>query len=1412
MRTPTRSRLNHNFRPFIHRLNSVVFSPRGLIIVLLVCAALFVTTIAIADITAPGNPIVGVAATPGSSTSTLTTTGTVPGANNSPAAEQASNAIDDNTATKFLNFQETNCGFIVTPQLAGSLVTGFQITSGNDAPERDPLNVTLEGTNDSNATTTLNSTWTQIYSGVSGLAVDPGRSSLGVQINFTNVNSFNSYRFLVTSVRDGASANSTQLSELELIGSSASPANVSGTKTVSGTFSPGNSITYTIVLTNSGTSAQLDNPGNEFVDSLPAGLTLVSATATSGTVVATVATSTVTWNGTIPASGSVTITINATINGDTVGSTISNQGTVLYDADGNGSNESSRVTDDPSSEDEGDPTSFTVCGSNLIVSTTADSGPGSLRDAILGACPTATITFAPALTSGGPATIALTTGELLIDKNLTITGPGANLLSIARDSALETPQFRVYQISSGSTVNISGVTITNGHTAPGAEDSDLGSGDVGGAIFNNPGATLNLKNVAIKGNQTGAGNSAGGIGGAGGGLANFGTLNIVNSTISGNRTGNGGAGITGAGNGGEGGGIFNGGTMTMVNSTISGNQTGVGGNSAANATRGGDGGGIANAGTLTIINSTVSANQTGAGGSGSTGGDGGGVVARDRSTTTIKNSIIAGNIVAAGGSGTDLSGKFDADLNLIGSTAGATINGANNILNQSANLSPLANHGGPTETMLPLPGSLAINAGDDGTSLPQDTFDADGDANTVETLPVDQRGFVRVVDAKFDIGAVETNYAIIATRGSAQSAVINTAFALPLEATVKESGNTVSGIPVTFTPPASGPSGSFAGSNTVNTDANGVASSPTFTANSLAGAYSVVASLSGGSPIANFALVNTPANQTITFEPNPLPNKTFGDPDSTVDATASSGLPVTFTPSGNCTISGNTVHLTGAGSCTITASQAGNANFNPAPNVVRSFSIAKADQTINFGPLPDKHLGDPDFTVNATSTSGLPVTFTVSGQCTISGNTVHITGIGSCTVTAAQGGNANFNAAQSVARSFGITNAVQISLSQSNYNVNESTGFITITVNRSGDLSSAVSVDYATSDTGSSIDCSTLNSGLASARCDFGLTLGTLQFGPNETQKTFVIPITQDSYTEGPEIFSVNLSNATGNNVGLAAPSSATVTINDSTPAAPNAIDDTATFVRQHYRDFLNREADPAGLAFWVNEIDNCTPKPQCTEVKQINTSAAFFLSIEFQSTGILVRSFYVAALNRPATDGMPEFTEFLRDTQALQRGVIVDPNSSGWQVILNQNVDAFMKDFVMRPEFVGLYPTTDTPTQYVDKLYLHAQITPTTAERMKALSEFGTATTASDPAARGRALLDITQNTEFQTREMNRAFVQMQYFGYLRRNPNDAPDVDFSGYNFWLNKLNQFNGNFVDAEMVKAFITSAEFRHRFGP
>src|SRR5207244_5879625 len=91
---------------------------------------------------------------------------------------------------------------------------------------------------------------------------------------------------------------------------------------------------------------------------------------------------------------------------------------------------------------------------------------------------------------------------------------------------------------------------------------------------------------------------------------------------------------------------------------------------------------------------------------------------------------------------------------------------------------------------------------------------------------------------------------------------------------------------------------------------------------------------------------------------------------------------------------------------------------------------------------------------------------------------------------------------------------------------------------------------------------------------------------------------------------------------------------------------------------------------------------------------------------------------------------------------------------------------------------------------------------------------TPSDPALRADVLRKVADNATLQQREFNRAFVLMQYFGYLRRNPDAAPEpnLNFNGYNFWLNKLNQFNGDFVGAEMVKAFLGSSEYRNRFGP
>jgi hypothetical protein len=171
---------------------------------------------------------------------------------------------------------------------------------------------------------------------------------------------------------------------------------------------------------------------------------------------------------------------------------------------------------------------------------------------------------------------------------------------------------------------------------------------------------------------------------------------------------------------------------------------------------------------------------------------------------------------------------------------------------------------------------------------------------------------------------------------------------------------------------------------------------------------------------------------------------------------------------------------------------------------------------------------------------------------------------------------------------------------------------------------------------------------------------------------------------------------------------------------------------------------------------------------------------------------------------------EFLSDTQEIGQGVVV--LQPGWEQVLENNKQAFTGEFVQRSRFTAAFPTSMSPAQFVDALFTNAGITPAATDRVVAINEFAGATDTSNVPARSRALRDVAENATLNQQEFNRAFVLMQYYGYLRRNPNDPQDTDYTGYDFWLTKLNQFNGNFVQAEMVKAFISSLEYRSRFGP
>src|SRR5207302_4427456 len=168
-------------------------------------------------------------------------------------------------------------------------------------------------------------------------------------------------------------------------------------------------------------------------------------------------------------------------------------------------------------------------------------------------------------------------------------------------------------------------------------------------------------------------------------------------------------------------------------------------------------------------------------------------------------------------------------------------------------------------------------------------------------------------------------------------------------------------------------------------------------------------------------------------------------------------------------------------------------------------------------------------------------------------------------------------------------------------------------VTRRGETGNSGIVGYGSSDDAGAQNCNVFN-GRASSRCDYLTTIGIMIFAAGETSKTFSISIIDDSYAEGPETFFVGLNNPTGAGWGI--PTTATVTIIDNELViGPNPIDQAGFFVTEHYYDFLNRLPDSDGLAFWTNEITSCGSDQACIQLKRINVSAAYFLSIEFQQT-----------------------------------------------------------------------------------------------------------------------------------------------------------------------------------------------------
>jgi hypothetical protein len=473
----------------------------------------------------------------------------------------------------------------------------------------------------------------------------------------------------------------------------------------------------------------------------------------------------------------------------------------------------------------------------------------------------------------------------------------------------------------------------------------------------------------------------------------------------------------------------------------------------------------------------------------------------------------------------------------------------------------------------------------------------------------------------------------------------------------------------------------------------------------------------------------------------------------------------------------------------------GNAGTTAATFNVTLSAASGQTVTVNYATADGTASGGSDYAAGAGSLSFAPGEISKSVTVNVNGDTsnepteaffVNLSGASNATLADGEGLGTITNDDTSL-----------FQFSQAAFTAGEGENFVTVTVTRMGDTSAAQQVSYATSD------------GSATARKDYTSAFGTLSFAAGETSKTFAVLLTDDAFQEGAETVNLTLSNPSGV-ASLGSQSTATVQItdNDTPPSLTNPIDQSDFFVRQHYHDFLNREPDASGFAFWQNEIESCGANAQCREVKRINVSAAFFLSIEFQGTGGFVYRTWTAAFGPTRVGATVPLTlqEFLPDAQQVGSGVVI--GQAGAEALLESNKQAYLLQFVQRSAFTAQYPNSMTPAQFVDALNANTGNSLTTQQRNDLVAQL---TANNTTQGRADVLRQVVENAAFQARERNRHFVLMQNFGYLRRNPNDSPDSNFDGYNFWLTKLNSFNGDYIAAEMVKAFITSTEYRQRFG-
>jgi hypothetical protein len=389
--------------------------------------------------------------------------------------------------------------------------------------------------------------------------------------------------------------------------------------------------------------------------------------------------------------------------------------------------------------------------------------------------------------------------------------------------------------------------------------------------------------------------------------------------------------------------------------------------------------------------------------------------------------------------------------------------------------------------------------------------------------------------------------------------------------------------------------------------------------------------------------------------------------------------------------------------------------------------------------------------------------------------------------------------------SVGTTPQIQFS-GNAEFTVSENDGSraAVITVTRTGDTAGAATVEYATLDDQAAVPCdpnikdgnNPFPQGTAYARCDYATTIDTLTFDRGETTKTLRVPLINDVFQEGNETFRIGLSNPQGATLGTLTTALITIQSEDLAPPTTNPINQTSFFVRQHYLDFLDRE--PEAGEPWTGVLNRCgnifTGPEANTDCDRIAVSGAFFGSPEFRIKGFFVFLYYKAVFgsaNNPLY--VPEYNEFVTDARRVS-GVTAEE-------VIAKRLD-FSEDFLARTAVANVFSGT-TNEAFVDRVLSNLGITltnpdPATGETRNSLVNALNANTKS----RAQVLRIIVESTEAIAAQFNRAFVAIQYYGYLRRTPEPQ------GYQNNLNALNATNNS---RQLINGFLNSIEYRLRFG-